>query len=344
MGIAFKDLFESNEIRLDDLRGKVLVVDSFNMMYQFLTTIRGRDGSLFTDSNGNVTSHLIGLFGRVSKMLEKDLKLAFVFDGKPPELKKQETQRRKALKAEAEKKYYEAMRKKDITDMKKFASRTTKLNEEMINDAKELITAFGLPIIEAPSEGEAQAAYMIEKGDGYAVLSQDFDSLVQGASKLVRNLSISGKRKSTSKLKYETVKPELINLADNLNRLGIDRNQLIAMGMLVGTDYNPGGIKGIGPANALKLVKQHGESFDNLFASINWNDYFDIDWEEVYYLFKKMPKTDDYNLSWNNVNFDEIEEFLIEKHNFAEVRVSKTLEKIRKNNKQKQQKGLGEFF
>ncbi len=344
MGVAITDLLLRKEIEINDLKGKVIAIDSFLFLYQFITTIRSRDGQLLTDSKGNVTSHLIGLFSRTSKLLEKNLKLAFVFDGKPPELKRAERARRKALKIEAEEKYNEALKRKDLEEMKKYASRTSRLTPEMIEEAKKLIQAFGLPIVQAPSEGEAQAAYMVKKGKAFAVASQDADSLIFGATRIIKNLSITGKRKSTSKLKYESVKPEIIDLSENLNNLGIDNNQLIALAMLVGTDYNPGGIKGIGPKNALKLVKKHKSDFDSLFKEAKWEDFFDFDWEEVYYLIKKIPVTDEYKLEWNDIDIEKIKKLLVDDHDFSEERVSKTLEKLSKEKETKKQKGLGEFF
>ena len=344
MGIAFKDLLIANETSINELKNKILVVDSFNLLYQFITTIRSRDGSLLTDSKGNVTSHLVGLFSRTSKLLEKNLKLAFVFDGTPPKLKDLEREKRKEIKLEAEKKYNEALKKKDLEDMKKYASRTSRLTPEIVEEAKKLIKAFGLPIVQAPSEGEAQAAYMVKKENSFAVVSQDFDSLIHNSPKLVRNLSITGKRKLSNRLKYESVNPEIIDLAENLNQLGIDQNQLITLAMLIGTDYNPGGIKGIGPKNALKLVKKYGSDFNSLFKEVKWKEFFDFDWEEVYYLIKKMPTTDDYELKWGNINIVEIKKLLVEEHDFSEERISKTLEKMEKKEEIKNQKGLGEFF
>ncbi|MBL7054282.1 flap endonuclease-1 [Candidatus Woesearchaeota archaeon] len=344
MGIAFKDLLTAKEISIDGLKNKVLTVDSYNMLYQFLTSIRSRDGSLLTDSKGDVTSHLIGLFSRTSKLLEKNLKLVFVFDGEPPKLKNKERERRKALKIEAEKEYKKALKKNDLEEMKKYAARTTRLTKEMVEEAKKLISAFGMPVVQAPSEGEAQAAYIVNKGEAFSVVSQDFDSLIHQAPKLIRNLSIGGKRKLAGKLQYGNVKPEILDLSENLNNLGVDQNQLIALAMLIGTDYNPNGIKGIGPKNALKLVREYKSDFDGLFSSVKWNDFFDFDWEEVYYLIKKMPVTDDYKLEWKNIDFDKMKELLVEKHDFSLERVDKTLEKLSKRQEGKQQKGLGDFF
>jgi flap endonuclease-1 len=129
--------------------------------------------------------------------MEHGLKLVFVFDGKPPALKSREIARRVELKMDAAQKHKEAEEKGDIEEMKKYAVRTARLTTEMIEESKQLLTLLGIPIIQAPSEGEAQAAYMTKQGDAYAVVSQDFDSLLFGCTRVVRNLSIEGKRKMT---------------------------------------------------------------------------------------------------------------------------------------------------
>ncbi|MBI4440245.1 flap endonuclease-1 [Candidatus Woesearchaeota archaeon] len=344
MGLAIKEILKCKEIEIGDLKGKVLVVDTFNLLYQFITTIRGRDGSLLTDSGGQVTSHLVGLFSRSSSLMKSGLKLAFVFDGKPPELKRHERERRAELKKEAMREFERAAEKEDAEAMKKYAARTSILTSEMIGDAKTLIAAMGMPVIQAPSEGEAQAAHIVGKGDAYAVVSQDFDSLMHGANTLVRNLSISGRRKVANTLHYQEVNPEMISLAENLNHLGIDIGQLIAMGILIGTDYNPGGIKGIGPKKALELVKKHKKDFNALFEEVKWKDYFDFPWQEVFETIKKMPVTSSYNLEWKSPDIDAVKELLVKKHDFSEERVEKTLSDLKVEKTKRQQKGLGEFL
>lgn len=341
MGIAFKDIIPRKEIEIKNLKGKTLIIDTFNLLYQFLSSIRSRDGSLLVDSQGNITSHLIGLFSRTTNLLKYDLKLVFVFDGEPPPLKQKERERRKQSKIKAQKQYEIAKSKEDTESMKKYASRTTTLSSEMIDDAKKLIQLLGLPIIQAPSEGEAQAVYVAKKEKCF-VVSQDYDSLLYGTPQLIRNLSILGKRKQTNKLSYTTVKPEIIELDEVLNNLTIDLDQLIAMAMLIGTDYNPGGIKGIGPKNALTLVKKHKKDFNNLFKEAKWNEFFDFEWKEVYNLFKEMPVTDDYELKWKSINTQELKEFLL-KHDFSEERINSTLEKLEKKEHLKKQKSLFEF-
>ena len=343
MGVALTELLIKEEIELNDLNGKIIVIDGNLFLYQFLTTIRGIDGTQLKDSHGDVTSHLVGLFTRTASLMQKGIKPVFVFDGKPPELKQKVHEQRNALKIEAEKKFLEAKEKMDVEQMKKYAARTSRLSKDMVEESKKLVSLLGIPSVQAPSEGEAQAAYMVKEGNGFAVGSQDFDSLIHGATKLVRNLSISGRRKKAKTAAYETVKPEMINLSQNLNNLGIDQNQLIALAMVIGTDYNPGGIKGIGPKTALKLVKQHKSDFDTLFKEVKWNDFFDFGWAEVYYLIKKIPTTDDYELRWENTNNNAIFKFLVEEHDFSKERVNTTLEKLKKESSEKQQKSLGDF-
>ncbi len=341
MGTNLKSLLTMDEISRKDLKDKKLAVDSFNILYQFLSTIRQRDGSLLKDSRGNVTSHLIGLFSRTTRLMRDGLQLAFVFDGKPPELKQKERQRRVEIKKKAREKYDIAAEKKDIKAMKKYASRTSKLTGDMIEESKELISALGLPVIQAPSEGEAQMAYVVNKENLYAGISEDYDSLLYGIPRLVKNLTISRRRKVGAS--YLTVKPKVVGISKNLNELGIDQEQMIVLAIMVGTDYNLGGVKGIGPKTALKLVKENDHDFDKIFKEAKWKEHFDIDWEEIYYLIKKMPVNKDYKLKWEKMNKEKIYKLLVDKHDFAEERVEKTMKALNKLDQKKLQKSLVDF-
>jgi len=335
MGVNLKDIMIRHPVTFEDLAGKTLIVDGYNMLYQFLSTIRSRDGSLFTDHHGHVTSHLIGLFSRVTNLMQKRIKLAFVFDGKAPELKHKELAKRAELKHEAAKKYEEALAAKDVEAMKKYAARTSRLTRDMVAQAQELLTGLGIPWIQAPSEGEAQAAHMVKKGHGWAVSSQDYDSLLYGTPRLIQNLSIEGRRKVPGKLAYTTVEPTLIDLQENLKALNISHEQLMWLAVLTGTDYAPGGVKGIGPKKGLALVKQH-KTAEAVFEPLK----AEFDWKEVLNVFKTIPVTDDYSLDWKPVDREKIYTFLVEQHDFGAERVEKTLDAIAPA---KHQKGLGDF-
>ncbi|HLC75031.1 MAG TPA: flap endonuclease-1 [Candidatus Nanoarchaeia archaeon] len=339
MGVKLKDLAVSKQITLDELHGKILAVDAFNTIYQFLTTIVQRDGKPLVNHDGHVTSHLNGLFYRCTKFMEHGLKLVFVFDGKPPALKSHEIARRVELKMDAAQKHKEAEEKGDIEGMKKYAVRTARLTTEMIEESKQLLALLGIPIIQAPSEGEAQAAYMTKQGDAYAVVSQDFDSLLFGCTRVVRNLSIDGRRKKAGTLLYTTVQPELITLSDVLNTHGIDQDKLIALGMLVGTDFNNGGIPGIGPKKALKLVTKHNE-LAAVFEEAQWKKYWDIDWKEIFDTIKHMPCEKKYTLQWKAPQIEKLRAMLVEQCDFSPERIDVKLKKFVEERKEKAQTGL----
>jgi flap endonuclease-1 len=344
MGVNLKEIVVKNEISIPQLAGKRLVVDGNNVLYQFLSTIRQADGTALMDSHGNITSHLNGLFYRTTKLMQYGIRLVFVFDGKPPELKVAERERRAGIKQEAQRLYEKAKEEQDIEGMKKYAMRTSRLTSGMIDEAIELLNALGLPVVRAPSEGEAQAAYMVKNNDVFAEISQDYDCLLFGVPRMVQNLTISERKKKKDKLSYETVKPQLIELKENLAHLGITQDQLICLGMLVGTDYNIGGIKGIGPKKALDLVRKFPSDFAALFDSVNWNEHFPYPWKDVFRLFKEMPVDARYKLGWKEVDHDKVVGMLCDRHDFSRLRVEDTLNNLTSSQSRLAQKGLGEFF
>ena len=345
MGLKFKEIVVKKEISITELRDKILVVDSMNLLYQFLTTIRSPDGSVLTDKKGRVTSHLIGLFSRTTALIEQGLKLAFVFDGKPPAIKQKTWEKRKEVKTEAVLKFRAAEESGDLGGMKKFAARTAVLTREMVKDAQEILHALGLPVIQAPSEGEAQTAYMVKVGKAYASISQDYDNLIFGCPRLIRNLSLDGKRKKPGALAYEKIKPEVILLADVLHELKLTEDQLIVLAIIVGTDYNPGGVKGIGPKTGLKLVREYGSDFPGLFARVEWATHYpDLPWKEVFDTIKDIPVTDDYTLEWKKIDEKKLLHLLVEEHGFGEERVRQKLAKLKEAQKEIGQKGLSGFW
>jgi len=345
MGVPITELLEGKEITLDELRGKILAVDAFNMLYQFITTIRMRDGTPLKDSKGQVTSHLIGLFSRTTSLMAEGVKLCFVFDGEPPQLKMEERERRATAKAAALQKFKEAEAKEDVEEMRKYAGRTAKLTKEMVKEAKELLEALGLPVIQAPSEGEAEAAHLCAKGEVYAVVSQDADSFLFGAPRVVKNLNLSGRRKKAGALAYQSINPELLSLEESLKRLEMTREQLIILAILVGTDYNRAGIKGIGPKKAIKLLEEHGTDYDALFTAVKWEEsYPELQWQTLLETFTGMATTDEYALEWQTPDTEAVEKILVEKHDFSEERrVVNGLKKITESEATKQ-RGLGEFI
>ena len=214
MGVDISDIVPAETIELEHLTGRKLAIDGYNTLYQFLSIIRQPDGTPLKTSSGVITSHLTGLLYRTARLVENGIKPCYVFDGVPPEQKHKTILERQKIREEAKKKWEEAIRAGEDREAFKYAQQATKLTKEMVEQAKELLQALGIPYVEAPGEGEAQASYMAAKGSVWAVGSQDFDSLLFGAPILVRNLAITGRRKLPRKDIYITVKPELIRLKD----------------------------------------------------------------------------------------------------------------------------------
>ena len=342
MGVNLRDLIPDTakrELELKELKGKVVAIDAYNALYQFLTAIRQPDGTPLMDRMGRITSHLSGLFYRTINLIENGIKPVYVFDGKPPEIKKMEIERRKKVKEEAVKKYEEALKKGDLEAAKRYAQMSSKLTEAMVEDSKRLLTAMGIPWVQAPAEGEAQAAYMAKKGDAFAAASQDYDSLLFGAPRLVRNLAITGKRKLPRKNVYVEVKPELIELDKLLKTLGISREQLIDIAILLGTDYNPEGVKGVGPKTALRLVKSYG-SIDKIIKAVPRQE-FPIDPLEIKKYFLNPPVTDSYKLEWREPDEEQIIQILVREHDFSLERVKNAIERLRKAQRELKTKQLG---
>jgi len=307
MGVQLNQIIPKRKINLEFLSNKKIAIDAFNMIFQFLSTIRQREtGEPLKDSKGNVTSHLSGLFYRNIRFLENNIKPIYVFDGSPPEFKRKTIMEREKRKEEAMKKLEQALKEGRIEDVMLYAQQTSQLTDEMIEESKKLLDALGIPWVQAKSEGEAQACYLVENNDAYAVGSQDYDSLLFGAKKLVRNMSATGRKRFVRGMWIE-IEPEIIELDEVLKELGINRNQLIIVGILIGTDYNPGGVKGIGPKNALKLVKQE-KTLDKVLKKIDWD--FDIDAEEIYNFFLNPPIEKKYKIEYRQPDRDNIDKLL----------------------------------
>ena len=345
MGLAIRDLVPKKEISLSDLKGKVLAVDTMNLLYQFLTTIRGPTGGPLTNNKGQITSHLVGLFNRTTSLMEEGIKLAFVFDGKAPQMKQKTWEKRAELKAQASLKLKEAEEQGDLEQIKKYSQQTAVLTKDMVADAKRLIAALGCPIIDAPSEGEAEAAHMAKSDQVYACVSQDYDTLIFGAPRVIRNLSIDGKRKKPGTLAYEIVKPELIELPTVLQELKLTQEQLQILAILIGTDYNPGGIKGIGPKKALKLLQEHKENYPAIFDQVEWaKTYPDLPWPDLLKIIKEIPITDNYSLEWKPIEQEDLTTILVDTYGFSEERIKNKLSKLIQVRKEKAQTGLNKFF
>lgn len=317
MGVKLKDIVEPESINFKDLEGRIVSIDAFNTLYQFLSTIRQRDGRPLSDENGNVTSHLSGILYRNSSMIEKGIKPIYIFDGKAPELKSETQAKRREVRDEAEQIYKEALKEGDTEKARKFAMRSSKLSPEIIDSSKKLLTYMGIPYVEAKGEGEAQAAYLVSNGDAYAVASQDYDCLLFGAKRVVRNLAVSS---NLGNLEY-------YQLDKVLSQLNVTHEQLVDIGILIGTDFCEG-LKGIGAKTALKLA--HNGMLQEKLDELQSQSTHDL--KEVREIFLEHNVNTDYEIRWQKAKKDKIIEFLCYQHGFSEDRVLKASSKLKNLN------------
>jgi flap endonuclease-1 len=343
LGVNFKDIIPKSPIKLEDLNGKIIAIDAYNAIYQFLSIIRQPDGTPLKDSTGKITSHLSGLFYRTSNLVEMGLKPVYIFDGKSPALKAEEIERRRQAKVQAIAEYEKAAAAGDIAKMRTYAQASTTMKDYMLDDSIKLIELMGLPWVQAPSEGEAQAAYMTRKGNSDYCASQDYDSLLFGAPKLLRNVTISGRRKVPGKNMYIDITPEVAELSKILSFCKLSHEQLVDVGILIGTDFNPDGIKGIGPKTALKLIKEYGTIEK---AALHIKDAkFTVDPVEIKNIFLQPKVSDDYKMEWKEPDQQSIVDFLCGEKEFSEERIQKALERMNiGNKKQKSKTSLEKWF
>jgi flap endonuclease-1 len=326
VGFNLSPLVVKRQLTLNDLKGRSLAVDANNNLYQFLALIRMRDGRPFTDSAGHITSHLIGLLLRTTRLIaDHNIRPVFVFDGKPPELKTRTLEKRRRIRERARIDWEEAVRRKDYSAAWSKAVTMNSLTQPMQDDAKRVLEMLGVPWIQAPQEAEAQAAHMAMKGHVWAANSRDYDSVLFGSPRLVRYVTISGQEFLPSKGTARPLIPEVIELANLLQHLEITREQLIDLAIMVGTDFNEG-IKGVGPKTALRLIKTYGtleqlptQYTDQLAESVN----------EVRAIFLEPAVINDVKIQYSGLKENELKQFLCERRGFSKERIDLAIERMR---------------
>jgi len=318
MGVNLGELLPCKSVELEHLTGRPIAIDAYNTLYQFLAIIRQPDGTPLMDSRGEITSHLTGLLYRTSNLVAMGIKPVFVFDGAPPEKKHEVLAQRTASRAKAKEKWDEALEKGEVEEARAYAQQSTRLTKEMVDQSKLVLDALGLPWVQAPGEGEAQAAAMAAAGDVWAAASQDFDSLLFGAPRLLRNVTITGRRKLPRKNVYVLVTPEVIEMTES----ELDRKQLIEIGLMIGTDYNEG-VKGIGPKKALAAVKA-GKNADDVHRDAG----LEGDLTPIRDLFMHPDTTKKYELSWRAPDSAAAMKLFVDRFEFSSDRVKASLEKM----------------
>jgi len=327
MGLNLKPLVIREKTKLESFSNKVIAIDAYNAIYQFLASIRGPDGMQLTDTEGRITSHLSGLLYRNINFLSLGIKPVWVFDGKPPSLKTAEIERRRQIKKDATVKYEKAIAEGQMEDARKYAQQTTSMKDGMVKESKQLLGYFGIPFIEAPSEGEATAAHLTNTGQAYASASQDFDSILLGAKRLIRNFTNSGRRKIPNRNTYIEIEPEIIESAKTLEALQITKEQLVDIGILIGTDFNPDGFERVGPKTALKMIKQYSrlEDIPQIQEQLE-----KIEYEQIRNIFLHPVVADVDEIIFEQVNYEGITNYLVKERSFSEDRIQSSLNRLRK--------------
>lgn len=349
MGIKYKDLFVDyrEPVDLKQLKGTKVGMDAYVLIYQMLARVRmAEQGGQEFSYQGNITSHLIGIFYRCMHLLEQDIKVAAILDGPPPVFKEKILQQRSERKKIAEIKRQEALEKEDMEAANKFAQQSISVDDQILQDTETLFELMGIPTVRAVHDAEAQIATMVQKGVINSAISQDYDTFAFGANHIIRNLTVAQKR--TIRGQTITVMPEQYYLEKILNGLDITRDQLILAGILIGTDFNTG-VKKVGPKTALRLVKTYPD-LNSLSEHIltnfikddyKWEHFFETEPDIILDYFKNPPYNEIEELKFENVNKKELYNFLVKDRGFSKENVMKSIKKVVKV---QQQASLSSFF
>ncbi|CAG9792931.1 unnamed protein product [Diatraea saccharalis] len=325
------------EMEIKNYFGRKIAIDASMSLYQFLIAVRS-EGAQLTSVDGETTSHLMGTFYRTIRLVENGIKPVYVFDGKPPELKAHQLNKRAERREEAEKELQKATESGDQAQIEKFNRRLVKVTKQHGEEARELLKLMGIPVVEAPCEAEAQCAALVKAGKIYATATEDMDALTFGATVLLRHLTFSEARK---------MPVQEFHLNSVLEGLGLQQQEFIDLCILLGCDYC-GSIRGIGPKRAIELIKQH-RSLEEILKNIDTNKYQppeEWDYKNARRLFLEPEVTDpkDIEMKWTDPDEEGLVKFLCGDKQFNEERVRNGAKKLMKARTGSTQGRLDGFF
>lgn len=242
------------EVEFKSLHGRKIAIDASMAIYQFLIAVRSggpnQQAMMLTNAEGETTSHIQGMFNRTIRFLTEGLKPVFVFDGKAPNMKSGELEKRRAKRRKAEEQLKAAVEDDDKEEMDKHSKRLARAGRKENEDCKRLLRLMGVPVVLAPMEAEAEAAALCKAGKVYATGTEDMDALTFATPILVRKLTFANQSAKGAQI-------QTMNYKRAIEGLGLNHDQFVDLCILLGCDYCDN-IKGIGPKTALKLIREHG--------------------------------------------------------------------------------------
>ena len=310
MGCKLTPIVKTEEISFSRLKGKYVAIDGANFLIRYVAKLNSFDNKL-KSQNKDPISHYIGLFYFIINLIEKNVKPIFVFDGIPLREKKKIPAERNMKVLE----YWKKFQRDDYKREDKFKNYLLDFNflyEKSVVESTEMIKYMGIPVVKAPSDAEAQASRIVRDGHAFGVLSHDYDTLLYGSKNMLKDVD------------FKNDKLTLISLERNLENLGINYNQLIDMALLIGTDFNKNGIKGIGPKKALKLIKK----FHNLEIINEKFTELDFDFQKLRDVFQ-YPISIKFKPFFTRPNFDLLRKVIL-KHKLSFKRIEKGISRLRK--------------
>lgn len=305
------------------LRGKVIAIDALPAIYQMLAVIRDERGFFLRDSRGRITSHLVGLFNRTVRLLEEGVIPVFVFDGPPHPLRRKTLAQRREERERWWSEFVRAVEEGRRDEAVKLGKRAMIATREIVQSARRLLELMGAPVIQAPHDAEAQCAYIVKQGDAWCAATRDWDAFLFGCPRVLMHFKLSV---SPS----DWPKPRLYELEEFVRRSGITREMLVEIAILLGTDLNPGGVKGVGIKTALHLVRSFGTVERMIRAGrVKWI-WEDVTPEQIRRYFLEPPVLTRYDLRWREPDEDALIEFLVEEHDFNRERVLRRLTALKR--------------
>lgn len=311
-----------SETTIDDYKNKKIAIDISILIYQIIIAIRNT-GTDITNSRGEITSHILGIFNKTISLIEMGIYPVYVFDGKPPNMKNTVLKSRREQRKKAKIKMSLALTSDERI---KYFKRSVVVTKKQLAECRHLLKLMGMPIVNAPEEADSQCAQLAKDGYVYGVSTEDMDILTFGAPRIIRNLA------SRKKNIIE------INLKDILSNLDINYDQFIDLCILLGCDYCPT-IPGIGMKKSLQIIKKY-DSIDNFIKKNNNepNNEINIKFPEDFQYIKtqkyfKNPSVlqkNEIRLEWNNPEYDKLEEFLVKKHGFNRNKILKSINRLKK--------------